>query len=102
VKAAVEGNLNLQELKTMNSFDAINFLKNFKGIGDKVANCIALFGLHKIDAFPIDVWIRRIIDERYGGNFDKTRFSEYNGIVQQYMFFYQRNLSFGNLGISAK
>jgi N-glycosylase/DNA lyase len=91
VKAVREGNLNLQELETMNSFDAINFLKDFSGIGDKVASCIALFGLHKVDAFPIDVWIRRIIDERYGGNFDKTRFSEYAGIVQQYMFFYRRS-----------
>jgi N-glycosylase/DNA lyase len=92
VKAVMEGNLNLQKLKTMNSFDAINFLKSFRGIGNKVANCIALFGLHKVDAFPIDVWIKRIIDERYGGNFDKTRFSEYAGIVQQYMFFYQRQM----------
>jgi N-glycosylase/DNA lyase len=93
VKAAMEGNLNLQKLKTMNSFDAINFLKSFKGIGNKVANCIALFGLHKVDAFPIDVWIKRIIDEQYSGNFDKTRFSEYAGIVQQYMFFYRRNFN---------
>jgi N-glycosylase/DNA lyase len=95
VKAVMEGNLNLQELKTMNSLNAINFLKSFRGIGDKVANCIALFGLHKVDAFPIDVWIKRIIDERYGGNFDKTRFSEYAGIVQQYMFFYQKNSNRG-------
>jgi N-glycosylase/DNA lyase len=95
VNAVMGGNLNLQELKTMNSFDAINFLKSFRGIGDKVANCIALFGLHKVDAFPIDVWIKRIIDEQYGGNFDKTRFFEYAGIVQQYMFFYQRNSNRG-------
>jgi N-glycosylase/DNA lyase len=93
VRAVIEGNLNLQELKTMNSFDAVNFLKSFTGIGDKVANCIALFGLHQVDAFPIDVWIKRIIDERYNGSFDKTRFSEYAGIVQQYMFFYRRNFS---------
>jgi N-glycosylase/DNA lyase len=93
VKAVMEGTLNLRELKTMSSFDAINFLKSFRGIGNKVANCIALFGLHKADAFPIDVWIRRIIDEQYGGNFDKTRFPGYAGIVQQYMFFYQRNFN---------
>ncbi|MDR2781666.1 MAG: hypothetical protein LBB21_04420 [Holosporaceae bacterium] len=93
VKAVIEGNLNLQELKTMNSFNAVNFLKSFTGIGDKVANCIALFGLHKVDAFPIDVWIKRIIDERYNGSFDKSRFSKYAGIVQQYMFFYRRNFN---------
>jgi N-glycosylase/DNA lyase len=93
VKAVRDGNLNLQELKTMNSFDAVNFLKSFPGIGNKVANCIALFGLHQVDAFPVDVWIKRIIDERYGGSFDKSGFSEYAGIVQQYMFFYQRNFN---------
>jgi N-glycosylase/DNA lyase len=92
VKAAVDGDLDFQKLKSMSSFEAANFLKRFNGIGNKVANCIALFGLHRVDAFPIDVWIKRIIDEQYGGNFDRSRFSEYAGIVQQYMFFYQRSL----------
>jgi N-glycosylase/DNA lyase len=91
VKAAVDGDLNLDELKNMDFCGVVSFLKRFDGIGNKVANCIALFGLHQIDAFPIDTWIRRIIDEQYGGNFDKTRFSGYAGIVQQYMFFYQRS-----------
>jgi N-glycosylase/DNA lyase len=91
VKAVVEGNLNLKELKNMDFCNASSFLKRFDGIGDKVANCIALFGLHQMDAFPIDTWIKRIIDEQYGGNFDKTRFPGYAGIVQQYMFFYQRS-----------
>ncbi|MDR0580982.1 MAG: hypothetical protein LBG04_02610 [Holosporaceae bacterium] len=91
IKAVMDGNLNLDALKTMNFCDAIGFLKRFDGIGDKVANCIALFGLHQMDAFPIDTWIRRIIDEQYGGNFDKARFPGYAGIVQQYMFFYQRS-----------
>jgi N-glycosylase/DNA lyase len=91
VKAVIDGNLNFNELKNMNVFDAINFLKRFEGIGNKVANCIALFGLHQMDAFPIDVWIKRSIDEQYGGNFDRNRFPGYAGIIQQYMFFYRRN-----------
>jgi N-glycosylase/DNA lyase len=92
IKAVKDGNLNLDELKIMDFCDTICFLKRFDGIGDKVANCVALFGLHQMDAFPIDTWIRRIINEQYGGNFDKFRFSGYAGIVQQYMFFYQRSL----------
>jgi N-glycosylase/DNA lyase len=91
VKSVTGGDLNLDELKNMDFCNAISFLKRFDGIGDKVANCIALFGLHQMDAFPIDTWIRRIIDEQYGGNFDKTRFPGYSGVVQQYMFFYQRS-----------
>jgi N-glycosylase/DNA lyase len=54
VKAVVDGDLNLDELKNMDFGNAIGFLKRFDGIGDKVANCIALFGLHQVDAFPID------------------------------------------------
>jgi N-glycosylase/DNA lyase len=93
VDSVVNGDLNLNNLKSLKYNEAINYLKQFNGIGDKVANCIALFGLRKIEAFPIDVWIRRIIDVQYGGIFDITHFSGYAGVVQQYMFFYQRSLT---------
>ena len=76
--------------RSLNYLDLIVYLKKFKGIGDKVANCIALFGFHKTEAFPIDVWMQKIIDTKYGGNFDKSKFSPYEGIIQQYMFFYGR------------
>jgi len=92
VAAVMNNELNLKRLRDMNYGGAVKFLKRFDGIGDKVANCIALFGLHKVEAFPIDVWIKRIIDEQYAGSFDLSRFSGYAGIVQQYMFFYQKNL----------
>ena len=49
-----------------------------------------LFGLNKLDAFPIDVWIKRVIDGRYGKDFDPKIFGEYAGIAQQYMFYYAR------------
>lgn len=81
----------LNKLRTMNYQNAIEYLKTQKGIGDKVANCIALFGLNKKNAFPIDTWIKRVIDSQYGGQFDITPFAEYAGVVQQYMFFYRRN-----------
>jgi N-glycosylase/DNA lyase len=70
--------------------DIISRLKQIKGVGDKVANCVALFGLHKIDAFPRDVWINRIIQERYAGRFHLGGLQDIGGIVQQYMFFYER------------
>jgi N-glycosylase/DNA lyase len=93
VEAVLKGNLSFDALRDMNYHDAINFLKCFHGIGNKVANCIALFGLHKMEAFPVDVWIKRIIDEQYAGNFNEKRFLGYAGVVQQYMFFYQRSLN---------
>lgn len=92
IAAAVQnGKLNLDSLKQMDFESAIKYLKGFNGIGDKVANCISLFGLHKTEAFPKDVWVKRIIAEKYAGFFDHTVFKNYAGIVQQYMFFYQRS-----------
>lgn len=88
--AVVEGALSLDHLKLMDYDEAITTLKQLNGVGDKVANCIALFGLRQLDAFPIDVWIKRILQEQYGGSFDISRFPGYAGIVQQYMFFYER------------
>lgn len=87
------GDLELSRLRQLPCRDAIKYLKTFPGIGEKVANCIALFGLHLVDAFPVDVWIKRIIDKRYHGRFDTSRFQSFAGIVQQYMFYYERNLS---------
>ncbi|MDR1391428.1 MAG: hypothetical protein LBI95_03655 [Holosporales bacterium] len=91
-KAVINKKLEIEKIKNMNTKDSIEYLKNFIGIGDKVANCIALFGFSKIDAFPIDTWINRIISAHYNGHLDIDRFKEYAGIVQQYMFFYQRSL----------
>ncbi len=88
--AAAEGRFNFDELRKMSYHDAVAYLKKFDGIGDKVANCIALFGLRKLEAFPIDVWIKRILQRQYGGEFDIERFPGYAGLVQQYMFYYER------------
>lgn len=84
--------INLEYLRSLEYNEALLYLKQFNGIGDKVANCIALFGLYHIDAFPRDVWINRTISERYNNNFDIAKFEGYAGIVQQYMFFYERSL----------
>ncbi len=85
-----DGKFDLEKLKNLNYVQAIDYLKTQNGVGDKVANCIALFGLYKTEAFPIDVWIKRIIDTHYNGHFDASRFKDYAGIVQQYMFYYER------------
>ena len=69
---------------------AISALTNVLGVGIKVANCISLFGLHQIDAFPVDVWIRRILENEYPEGYPKEKYSPYNGIYQQYMFYYYR------------
>ena len=78
-------------LKIMDNEEALKELKSFKGIGDKVANCVCLFGLHHIDAFPIDTHIRQILKMHYPDGFDFERYKGYAGIIQQYMFSYKLN-----------
>ena len=65
-------------------------LKTLHGVGDKVADCVMLFGLHMLDAFPLDVWMKRAVVQHYGPNFDPGIFSPYAGIAQQYIFHYSR------------
>lgn len=70
----------------------LEVLKSCKGIGDKVANCICLFAFNEYDAFPIDVWINKILEEEYtskGKEFKKPK--KYAGILQQFMFFTRRS-----------
>ena len=94
VKAAAldvaEGRLNLGLLKSEAEEATIKSLTAVYGVGVKVANCVSLFGLHHVDAFPIDVWIRRILENEYPAGYPKEKYSPYNGIYQQYMFYYYR------------
>jgi len=90
----------LTQLKNSDSKTAKEILMSFEGIGEKVSNCILLFGLGKTDSFPVDVWMKRIMEQMY---FKKTcttkeisdyaskKFGEYSGIAQQYLFFYALN-----------
>jgi N-glycosylase/DNA lyase len=91
-KAANDGRLDIECLQKLDYQESIKYLKRFNGIGTKVANCIALYGLQKFEAFPVDTWVMRIIEKQYGGKFNIEHLSRYAGIIQQYMFFYQKEL----------
>lgn len=96
-KEAVEA-----RLRKCESFDeAVQELRSFSGVGPKVASCVALFGLGFLDAFPIDVWMRRVMHRLYGideknvqhmSSFARENFAPYGGIAQQYLFYYIRGL----------
>lgn len=94
-EAVVKKNFSIEKLKGETYDDAIKYLQTLRGVGEKVANCVALFGLHKMEAFPIDVWIKKIIQNRYGGDFslEKLDLKEIGGLVQQYMYFFERNFT---------
>jgi len=90
-KAVYSGALDLDSLSNLSYEDLVESLMKLKGVGIKVANCTALFGYHKIEAFPIDVWISRVCDQYYGGHFDVDKYPGFAGILQQYMFYFVRN-----------
>ena len=94
-RAVASGAINLEALKLASHEEAVKALCDIHGVGIKVANCVSLYGLHHIEAFPVDVWIRRIFTEVYGNRFDITPYRGYAGIIQQYMFYYFRSLKSG-------
>ena len=80
-------------------------LMRIKGIGAKVADCILLFGLSKRSSFPVDVWIKRVVEYFYFdepqnigkiSEFAKGKFGELGGYAQQYLFYYARENKIGS------
>ena len=79
------------ELEKLDCAGAMERLRRVRGVGEKVANCFILFGLHKMEAFPVDVWMKRALAEHFPKNFDPAVFGDYAGLAQQYIFFYARS-----------
>lgn len=92
-QAACEGKLDFAAMETMDTEAAGERLMAVKGIGVKVASCILLFGLHRLDSFPVDIWIRRILENEYPDGYPLEAYRPYNGVFQQYMFAYYRHRS---------
>ncbi len=89
-KAVASGELDLEETALLPCNEARAELKKLGGVGDKVANCVVLFGLHQLDAFPVDVWIKRALAANMPKGFDPTSLGKYAGLAQQYMFYHAR------------
>ena len=78
---------------TCDSLDlAPDNLRNIVGIGPKVESCIRLFGIHQMGSYPVDTWIKKMIDEIYDGYFDTTPYKDFEGFIQQLQFYYYRHL----------
>ena len=90
-KMVASGELDLEAVAQTDPNDALKTLKSLNGVGDKVANCVVLFGLQMLDAFPIDVWMKKALKAHYEGGFDPKVFAPYAGIAQQYMFYFARS-----------
>ena len=103
-KMILERKINLEELHSKPTFEVREKLLQLSGVGPKVADCILLFStLKRFDVFPIDVWVRRVMNELYIKNEDenkvnkkdimkiaKDKFGDLEGIAQQYLFYWKR------------
>lgn len=81
------GEVDLEALDSLSDDELFNSLKSFYGVGDKVANCVALFAYHRINRAPIDTWINKVIDSEYAGINPFPSYPGTAGIMQQYMFY---------------
>lgn len=105
MKFTTDSDMNFDALSAMDTEEARAALKKINGVGDKVADCVLLFGLGKYDCFPIDVWMKRIMEYCYFGKepqsiktiaeYAKNRFGDLRGFAQQYLFFYARENKIG-------
>lgn len=99
-----ENNENVLFYRRFNTDECIKELMKFNGVGPKVADCIALFGMQKYDTFPVDVWVKRVMEEFYVEDnlslpkirqFALEKFGDSAGFAQQYLFYYARELGIG-------
>ena len=100
----LSGEFNLKEIQKKDTLSAREELLSLSGVGPKVADCILLFStLKRFDVFPIDVWVRRVMNELYIKNEDETKvskneiskiakkkFGNLEGLAQQYLFYWKR------------
>ena len=109
--AVTKGKIDFENLKNMNYNDAKQELVKVFGIGNKVADCILLFSLNKLEAFPLDRWMLRILQKYYSNKFEPTsktitdktyekihekvveHFGKYAGYSQQLLFKMERELN---------
>ena len=90
-RRVAEGELDLAAVPAMADYaDADAYLRRISGVGPKVSACALLFGFGRLDAFPVDVWMKRIMEKRFPDGLDYTRFGGVAGIAQQYLFYFER------------
>lgn len=86
---AVEGKLDFGRIAALPLAQARAGLTELEGVGPKVADCVLLYGLHRMDAFPSDVWIKRAMKTLFPGR-EAADFGPWAGLAQQYIFHYSR------------
>ncbi len=90
-RMAASGAVDLDAMRNMEDDALLEMLKTVPGVGEKVANCVMLFGYHRLARFPVDVWIERAFTREYPDGFPFERYKAVGGVLQQYIFYYARN-----------
>ena len=85
------GETDLGLIYGMSAASGAAYLKKITGVGDKVSACVMLFGYNKLDAFPVDVWIKKVLEKYYPNYPDGCDFGGYAGVANAYLFYYERN-----------
>ncbi len=84
--------VNLNNIKNLAAGEVKAELMKIKGVGEKVADCALLYGFNRLESFPKDVWVKRILSETYPEGLPECT-AGYEGIAQQYLFHWRRNLT---------
>lgn len=90
-RRALDGSFDPSAVAAFSDYESADgYMRRISGVGPKVSACALLFGFGRLDAFPVDVWMKRLIATRFPDGLDHTRFGKYAGIAQQYLFYYER------------
>ena len=84
------GGIDLDAIYHMQADASSLALKQLRGVGDKVAHCVMLYGYHKMDAFPVDTWMKRALKAHFPPDFNPSDLGPHAGLAQQYIFYYSR------------
>lgn len=91
-RSVTAGETDLASLIDTDYISAKKALLAINGVGEKVANCVVLFGLRHMEAFPVDVWMKRALKAHFPADFDPATLGPCAGLAQQYIFFYARSV----------
>ncbi|WP_313757964.1 DNA glycosylase [Tissierella sp.] len=103
-KIIANGELDLNSIYSLTRDEGKELLMTLPGVGPKVSDCILLFAFNKDDAFPVDVWVKRVMEHFYLkedtnvkliGTHGARIFGNLAGFAQQYLFYYARELGIG-------
>ena len=86
-----EGRVDLLQMQALPDAALLERLKTLYGVGPKVALCVMLFGFHRLNALPVDTWIRKAMAVYYPKGYPAERLAPFNGVYQQYLFAYARD-----------